>query len=134
MPKAVILFVDDDEAVRSLASRLLEKGGHKVLAAANAGEALLIAESYGAAIDLLVTDTVMPFMDGRSLARRLSASLPGLRVLFISGHAGYEAEGEGRFLAKPFSETQLARAVAAALGGAKGARRAADQGRPKASR
>ena len=114
---ATILFVDDDEAIRSLASRLLEKGGHHVLVAANAGEALLIAESYGPAIDLLVTDAIMPFMDGRSLAKRLLADLPALGVIFISGHAGLvgEADGDGDFLAKPFTETQLAKAVGLAL-------------------
>jgi two-component system, cell cycle sensor histidine kinase and response regulator CckA len=135
-PAAVILFVDDDEAVRSLALRLLANGGHRVLTAANAGEALLIAESYGPSIDLLITDTVMPFMDGRSLARRLSSSLPGLGVLFISGHGGPEAEGEeeGRFLAKPFSETELARAVSAALISAAGRRIwTSDQTEPRAS-
>jgi two-component system, cell cycle sensor histidine kinase and response regulator CckA len=112
-----ILFVDDDDEVRSLASRLLAKGGHRALLAANAGEALLIAESYGSSIDLLITDTVMPFMDGRSLARRLLQTLPTLGVLFISGHVelGAETEGEGLFLAKPFSETQLARSVSLAL-------------------
>jgi two-component system, cell cycle sensor histidine kinase and response regulator CckA len=116
-PAATILFVDDDEAVRSLASRFLAKAGHRVLAAANAGEALLIAESYGPSIDLLITDTVMPFMDGRSLARRLLSSMPSLALLFISGHASPEAEseGEGRFLAKPFSEAALARAASLAL-------------------
>ena len=116
-PAATILFVDDDETVRSLASRFLAKGGHRVLVAANAGEALLIAESYGPTIDLLITDTVMPFMDGRSLARRLLATLPALGVLFISGHSSPEAEseGEGRFLPKPFSEVELALAVSFAL-------------------
>jgi PAS domain S-box-containing protein len=114
---ATILFVDDDDAIRSLASRLLEKGGHHVLLAANAGEALLIAESYGPAIDLLITDTIMPFMDGRSLAKRLLSDLPAMGVLFISGHAGLagDAEGDRDFLAKPFTEAQLAKAVGLAL-------------------
>jgi two-component system, cell cycle sensor histidine kinase and response regulator CckA len=122
IPSATILFVDDDEAVRSLASRLLAKGGHRVLIAANAGEALLIAESYGTSIDLLVTDTVMPFMDGHSLAKRIRAILPSVGLLFISGHPGRgnEPEEEGRFLAKPFSESDLAQAVSRALGLARG--------------
>jgi two-component system, cell cycle sensor histidine kinase and response regulator CckA len=134
-PAAVILFVDDDEAVRSLASRILVKGGHRVLTAANAGEALLIAESYGPSIDLLVTDTVMPFMDGRSLARRLSSTLPGLGVLFISGHTSPETEkeGEGHFLAKPFSEAGLARAVSVALVSIAKKRSESDQEGPRAS-
>jgi two-component system, cell cycle sensor histidine kinase and response regulator CckA len=117
LPAATILFVDDDEAVRALASRLLAKGGHRVLVAANAGEALLIAEGHGNAIDLLVTDTVMPFMDGPSLARRLRAMLPGIGLLFISGHPGKatELESLGGFLPKPFSEAELALAVTRAL-------------------
>ena len=135
-PAAEILFVDDDEAVRSLASRILVKGGHRVLTAANAGEALLIAESYGPSIDLLVTDTVMPFMDGRSLARRLSSTLPALCVLFISGHTSPETEkeGAGHFLAKPFSEAELIQAVSAALASvAKRRNQAVDQDDPRAS-
>jgi len=133
-PGAVVLFVDDDEAVRDLAARLLAKGGHRVLVAANAGEALLIAESYGAAIDLLITDTIMPFLDGRSLARRLCAASPDLAVLFISGHANLDAaEGQGRFLPKPFSEAELAEAVTAALAGSSRRKSAADQDEPKAS-
>ncbi|HET7838279.1 MAG TPA: response regulator, partial [Rectinemataceae bacterium] len=114
---ATILFVDDDESLRSLASRLLAKRGHRVLVAANAGEALLIAESYGQPIDLLVSDTVMPFMDGYTLAKRLETILPGIGLLFVSGHPERSADPEasGRFLAKPFTENELARAVAEAL-------------------
>jgi len=116
-PGATILFVDDDEAVRALASRYLAKGGHRVLVAANAGEALLIAEGYGSSIDLLVTDTAMPFMDGHSLARRLRGILPKVGVLFISGHPGKggDPKDRGQFLAKPFTEGELAQAVTQAL-------------------
>jgi two-component system, cell cycle sensor histidine kinase and response regulator CckA len=122
-PSATILFVDDDDAVRALASRLLAKGGHRVLVAANAGEALLIAEGYGSTIDLLVTDTAMPFMDGHSLARRLRGMLPEIALLFISGHPtrGVDGEALGPFLAKPFSELELAQAVSQALQQARGA-------------
>ncbi len=115
MPGATILFVDDDDAVRALASRLLAKGGHRVLVAANAGEALLIAESSGPSIDLVVTDTVMPFMDGPSLARRLRSMLPSVGLLFISGHPGKGGDGETPFLAKPFTEQELARAISSVL-------------------
>jgi PAS domain S-box-containing protein len=120
---ATILFVDDDDTVRALASRLLAKGGHRVLLAANAGEALLLAESYGPSIDLLVTDTVLPFMDGHSLARRVRAILPSIGLLFISGHPGRGSypDEEGPFLPKPFSEIELARAVTSALEKARGA-------------
>jgi two-component system, cell cycle sensor histidine kinase and response regulator CckA len=114
---STILFVDDDEELRTLASRLLAKGGHRVLLAANAGEALLIVEKQGKSIDLMVTDTIMPFMDGRALAERVLQEVPNMGVLFISGHPSpYANEGEDRFLAKPFTEAQLARAVSLALG------------------
>jgi two-component system cell cycle sensor histidine kinase/response regulator CckA len=117
IPAATILFVDDDDAVRVLASRLLAKGGHRVLIAANAGEALLIAESHGPVIELLVTDTVMPYMDGPSLVRRMRGMLPAIGVILISGHSprGQGSEGQDPFLAKPFSETQLARIVSQVL-------------------
>jgi hypothetical protein len=112
-----ILFVDDDEEVRGLAERLLGRIGHRVLPAANAGEAILIAEGQGRHIDLVVTDIVMPFMDGYSLSRRLGAMMPGLRMLFISGYPDRSADPEaaGRFLAKPFSEAELAAAVEKAI-------------------
>jgi PAS domain S-box-containing protein len=123
IPPATILFVDDDDAVRALASRLLAKGGHRVLVAANAGEAILIAEGNGPSIDLLVTDTVMPFMDGPALARRLKAMFPSLPILLISGHPGKASihEGIGDFLPKPFTEAELAKAVSKALTLSRGA-------------
>jgi len=115
---ATILFVDDDEELRSLGERLLGRLGHRVIPAANAGEAMLIAESLGRPIDLLVSDVVMPLMDGYSLARRLSATIPGLKILFISGYAesSEDEEAKGRLLPKPFSEDELVAAVAKALG------------------
>jgi len=114
---STILFVDDDEQVRSLATKLLTRKGHRILVAANAGEALLLAESYGTPIDLLIADTVMPFMDGFSLARRIQSILPDIAILFISGHPGRanEPDAIGRFLAKPFTDAQLRAAVAKAL-------------------
>jgi len=112
-----ILFVDDDETVRVLSARFLGKRGYSVLLAANAGEALLIAESYGKTIDLLVSDLVMPLMDGGRLAKRLSEMLPGLKVLFISGYPDRTADSscKSSFLAKPFTEAELSRAVDAAM-------------------
>ncbi|HTX74134.1 MAG TPA: response regulator [Rectinemataceae bacterium] len=116
-PQLTVLFVDDDETLRALAGRFLSRQGHRVLTASNAGEALLLAESHGRPIDLLVADVVMPILDGYTLARRLSASSPGMAVLFVSGHPehGADSESTGRFLAKPFTEAQLVEAVAAAI-------------------
>lgn len=112
-----ILMVDDDDEVRALAVRFLEKRGHRVLSAGNAGEAFLLAESSVGPIDLLIADVVMPFMDGYRLAKRLRELRPGLRSLFISGfpERAFDAEAEGRFLPKPFTETSLLKAVEGAF-------------------
>jgi signal transduction histidine kinase len=121
VPGATILFVDDDESLRALVARQLVRRGYRVLVAANAGEALLIAESYGRPIDLLVTDAVMPLMDGYSLARRVETLIPTIGVLVVSGQperstALSDGVAAGRnFLAKPFSEAELAAAVAETL-------------------
>ena len=82
-----ILVVEDQDELRSLICEVLEDAGHTVLAAANGLEALARAESHGGAVDLLLTDVVMPGMNGRELAERLTALRPGLRVLFVSGYA-----------------------------------------------
>jgi len=121
IPDATILFVDDDEALRSLVARQLARRGYRVLVAANAGEALLIAESYGRPIDLLVTDAVMPLMDGYTLARRIEALIPDIGILVVSGQpersiVRQDGVASGRsFLAKPFDELELSAAVAEAL-------------------
>ncbi len=120
-PGATVLFVDDDESLRALGSRQLSRRGYRVLVAANAGEALLMAESYGQSIDLLATDAVMPLMDGYSLARRVSSMIPGIGVLVLSGQpdmppaAGAGPGLQAGFLAKPYTEPELAAAVAEAL-------------------
>jgi PAS domain S-box-containing protein len=114
---ASILFVDDDEEIRAIAERILGRAGHRVLVAGNAGEAILIAESQGNPVDLLITDIVMPIMDGYHLAKRLRTILPGLKVLYLSGYADMEGRGAEDFklLSKPFSESDLVRAVSRAL-------------------
>lgn len=121
---ATVLFVDDDESLRPLVARQLGRRGYRVLVATNAGEALLIAESYGRPIDLLVTDAVMPLMDGYTLAGRVRSILPDIGVLVVSGQPERSAEAIGSFLPKPFTEPELAAAVAEAIASRRGKEKA----------
>jgi two-component system, cell cycle sensor histidine kinase and response regulator CckA len=116
-----ILLADNNSAVRRLVTRLLSNAGYTVLVAADGDEALQIARERGAAIDLLVTDVIMPGLDGMRLAERLAEETGHTRVLYISGYPDLPAFGDTPapggmpFIAKPFSPTELARAVRRAL-------------------
>ena len=112
-----VLVVEDEDAVRRITCRVLERLGYTVVAAADGDEALAIVARGGPVIDLLVTDLIMPRMNGRELADQLAATFPGLRVLFVSGYAdeaigqhGMLRPGTG-FLQKPFSIESLGEAV-----------------------
>ena len=112
-----VLLVEDEPAVRGFAHRTLTDLGYEVLDAARGGEALAIASAYRGRIALLVTDVIMPGMQGPELADRLAAARPGLRTLFVSGftehapvHHGVGGAA-GSYLAKPFNAETLARAV-----------------------
>jgi PAS domain S-box-containing protein len=85
-----ILLVEDDEHVRGRVEQLLRRDGYEVLVAANAGEAILLAEQEPK-IDLMVTDVIMPIMDGRRLAERLRVHLSGLPVVYMSGYQNDDA-------------------------------------------
>ena len=121
--QGTILLVEDQETVRGLVSRVLRSAGYSVIQAGNGTQALALADSEGSAIDLLVTDMVMPGMSGRELAARLTARREGLRVLFISGYAPHAIPGEGvpdsgvAFLQKPFSPAQITARVGEILAG-----------------
>ena len=86
-PRETILLVDDEETVRRFSARVLEKHGFDVLSAGTGDEALAAARARNFAIDLLLTDVMMPGMNGRALAELLLAQSPSLRVLFMSGYA-----------------------------------------------
>ncbi|MFB9267840.1 PAS domain S-box protein [Bradyrhizobium erythrophlei] len=110
-----ILCVEDDARIRDYVTNQLERLGYKVLVAANADEALTIA-NRGTAFDLLFTDIVMPgSMNGRQLAETLMAGRPTLRVLFTSGYSGGALPLPGRtghgipLLTKPYRPSELAR-------------------------
>jgi two-component system cell cycle sensor histidine kinase/response regulator CckA len=110
-----VLVVEDDDAVRGFATRVLEQAGYRVLAAAGGIAALEIARE--ATVDLLLTDVVMPTMSGREVADRLTSIAPGVRVLFVSGHDENTIVRQGvldpsiRYLAKPFTADGLIGAV-----------------------
>jgi two-component system cell cycle sensor histidine kinase/response regulator CckA len=112
-----ILVVEDEEAVRSVVSRVLECEGYKVLQAEDGGEALELIEGSDRSIDLVITDVAMPNMNGRELAAQLKTLRPKLPVLFISGYTDDEMVRRGLieptspFLSKPFSPEALAAKV-----------------------
>ncbi len=118
-----ILVVEDEAAMRKVAVRMLRAQGYSVLAAANGGEALLLCEQYPGTIDLLITDVIMPQMNGRVLAERLLALRPELRVLYMSGYSNNLIVQHGvlepgiRFIAKPFNNQDLAAKVQDCLDG-----------------
>jgi PAS domain S-box-containing protein len=109
-----ILLVEDVKVVLVLGRAMLQRLGYNVIAAPTPGEAIRIAEERGREIDLLITDVVMPEMNGKDLADVLTRMIPGLRCLFVSGytadaiaHQGILDEGVS-FLEKPFSVKSLA--------------------------
>lgn len=116
-----ILVVEDEEVILSLAQRILEEYGYEVLIAQSPGDALILVERRSEPIHLLLTDVVMPVMNGRELALRLEGLRPGIKTLFMSGftanviaHRGVLDEGV-HFLQKPFSVEGLAAKVRSVL-------------------
>ncbi len=116
-----ILLVEDDDALRELARAILSRFGYRVLAARNAGEALLVAEQHRGAIDLLLTEVVMPYLSGPELAQRIAPLRPGLRVLYMSGYTAGQMRQrdavapDAALITKPFTVEGLARVVRSAL-------------------
>ena len=112
-----VLVVEDQLEVRNLTTRILEARGYTVLAADGGAEALEVAGKYLKRIDLLLTDVVMPEMNGRQLALRLSEQRRDMKVLFVSGYTGEAIRQHGlleqsaAFLQKPFTPDLLARKV-----------------------
>jgi len=112
-----ILLVEDQDAVRSFTSTALQRYGYRVVEASDGEEAIAVAGRHPERIHLLLTDVVLPGMNGKELSEHLTALRPGLKVLFTSGytadviaHRGVLDEGMG-FLHKPYSLDQLAAKV-----------------------
>jgi len=116
-----ILLVEDEAKLRELAREILEQLGYRVLAAGSPGEAISLCEKHAGGIDLLLTDVVMPVMNGRELADRVLALRPRVKVLFTSGYTANAIAHRGvldpdvAFLAKPFSLSALSSTVRATL-------------------
>jgi len=108
-PRETILVVDDEAGIRSLIAKILRREHYRVLEAGTAAEAATVAATHGAAIQLLVTDVMLPDRNGRQLAEKLVETLPKLKVMYISGFTDDESIRAGtfppgaRFLQKPFT-------------------------------
>jgi two-component system cell cycle sensor histidine kinase/response regulator CckA len=119
---ATILLVEDEEAVRAFAARALQSRGYRVFEAGSGVEALEVMQESGGSVDLVVSDVVMPELDGPSMLRELRKTRPDLKIIFVSGYAedafrkNLPAGEKFHFLPKPFSLKQLAVAVKETLG------------------
>jgi CheY-like chemotaxis protein len=112
-----VLLVEDEPSILAIAQKVLDRLGYTVLAAATPGKALQLAEAHAGKIHLLMTDVVMPEMNGRDLARELLARKPETKCLFMSGYAADVIVHQGviekgvQFIQKPFTMADLAAKV-----------------------
>jgi PAS domain S-box-containing protein len=116
-----ILIVDDEEGLREVTRRILHRSGYTVLTASSGDEAIELASNYTGHIDLLLTDVIMPNMQGPTVATEVQKRLPDIRVLFMSGHAQPVLEAEAvlgtdfQLIEKPFDQKMLLTNVRIAL-------------------
>ena len=117
-----ILLVEDEPALLNMTRMMLEQIGYRVLPAASPAEALRLAKRESGRIDLLMTDVIMPQMNGRDLGQVLAEEVPGLKRLFMSGYTADVIASHGilepgvHFIAKPFTPAELAAKIREALG------------------
>ena len=115
--RGTILLVEDSDVVREVIARMLEDVGFTVLPASGGEEALSISRREDVSFDLLLTDVVMPDMNGVELADRLERERPGVRILFMTGYAEDAVVNEGilgrqrECIGKPFTQEQLTKRV-----------------------
>ncbi|MBF0573674.1 MAG: PAS domain S-box protein [Desulfamplus sp.] len=119
--RETILLVEDEPSILTLTRMMLQKQGYTVLAAKRPGEAIDIAQKYPSRIDLLMTDVVMPEMNGRDLAKNILSIYPDIKRLFMSGYTANVIAHHGvldagvHFIQKPFSKQELSLKVRDAL-------------------
>ena len=117
------MLVEDEEGLRALNARGLKSRGYNVIEAGNGVEAMAALAREGGRVDLVVSDVVMPEMDGPTLLKRLREDNPDIKIIFVSGYAEDAFEkslpdsSQYNFLAKPFTLKQLVSAVKEAMGG-----------------
>jgi CheY-like chemotaxis protein len=114
-----ILLVEDEESLRTLTRNMLEQSGYTVLEACNGIEAVDLARDCSGSIDLLLTDMVMPGMNGRAVAEKVVQLYPDIRVAYMSGYTGFSTREAASFnavmIAKPFTRNALLERVSEAL-------------------
>jgi len=112
-----VLIVEDEEQILLLSRRILEQFGYRVLTAGTPGDAFRMVEKQEGDIHLLLTDVILPEMNGKELKERIEAVRPGIKTLFMSGYTANAIARRGilekgvAFLQKPFSLASLARKV-----------------------
>ncbi len=110
---ATVLVVEDDESLRELTTEILQEIGYVVLVATNGRQALKICQESGQRIDLLISDMVMPEMDGLQLAEKVAGSHPSMKILLMSGYTEHAVMRQRalppgiHFVHKPFTPTAL---------------------------
>jgi CheY-like chemotaxis protein len=115
--RGTVLLVEDSDLVRDVVAKFLEEGGFAVLQASGGEEALALARRGDARIDLLLTDIVMPSMNGLELADRVERERPGVRILFMTGYAEEVVADVGilgvdrECIGKPFTQEQITKRV-----------------------
>jgi two-component system, cell cycle sensor histidine kinase and response regulator CckA len=112
-----VLIVEDDPAIREISAKILRRRGYTVLSAEGGEEARQICERHDGTIDVLLSDVVMPGMNGPTVAAMLTRMRPGLKVVFMSGYGTHDIvrhgviEREVPFLQKPFTPERLANTI-----------------------
>lgn len=116
-----ILVVDDEEKVKNLAASILRKNGYHIIEASTAGQAIQLSKQFGEKIDLLLSDVIMPSINGPELAKRLSKTRPDMKILYMSGYTDKAISQHGilppetLLVQKPFNQKVLTQKVREAL-------------------